>query len=77
MTASATDVFAIVTEKVAFPPGSGSDVGLAVFVTWIELGTSTSAFVTVHVFVSPSEIEPVQSLENEAAYPAEALSETL
>ena len=30
------------TEKVAFPPGSGSDVGLAVFVTSIELGRSVS-----------------------------------
>src|SRR5215207_4057578 len=42
VTESAADVFWIVTEKVAFPPGSGSEVGFAVFVTAIELGRFVS-----------------------------------
>jgi hypothetical protein len=67
VTESATEVFATVTENVAVPPGSGSEVGVADFVTVIELGVSRSLFVTVHVFVSPSAIEPVQSLESDAA----------
>ena len=40
MTESTADVFLTVTEKVALPPGSGSDVGSAVFVTRIELARS-------------------------------------
>ena len=39
MTESTADVFSTLTEKVAFPPGSGSEVGSAVFVTRIELAT--------------------------------------
>ena len=65
VTESTADVFFTETEKEAFPPGSGSDVGFAVFVTRIELGVSLSEFVTVQVFVSPSAIEPEQSVENE------------
>ena len=38
VTESAGDVFLTVTSKVAFPPGSGSEVGVADFVTRIELG---------------------------------------
>ena len=38
VTESTADVFLTVTSKVAFPPGSGSEVGVADFVTWIELG---------------------------------------
>ena len=37
VTESTADVFLTVTEKDALPPGSGSDVGSAVFVTRIEL----------------------------------------
>ena len=58
-------MLSILTSKVALPPGSGSVVGVAVFVTEIELGVSLSVFVTVQVFVSPRAIEPEQSLENE------------
>ena len=65
MTESTADVFLTETSKVALPPGSGSEVGVAVFVTWIELGVSSSVFVTVQVFVSPRAIEPEQSVENE------------
>ena len=45
VTESTAEVFSTVTEKVAFPPGSGSEVGLADFVTWIEPGTSVIATV--------------------------------
>ena len=45
VTESAADVFWITTEKVAFPPGSGSEVGFAVFVTAIELGRFVSVTV--------------------------------
>ena len=38
VTESTADVFLTVTSKVAFPPGSGSEVGVADFVTRIELG---------------------------------------
>ena len=38
VTESTADVFLTVTSKVALPPGSGSEVGVADFVTWIELG---------------------------------------
>ncbi len=65
VTESTADVFCTLTEKVALPPGSGSDVGLADFVTTIELGTSSSVFVTVQVLVSPRAIEPAQPLEKE------------
>ena len=64
------------TEKEALPPGSGSEVGSAVFVTRIELGVSLSSLVTVQVFVSPLAIEPVQSAEKLAAYPDGPDSET-
>src|SRR5918994_7801203 len=40
VTVSTADVFLISTAKLAFPPGSGSEVGLAVFVTAIVLSTS-------------------------------------
>ena len=40
------------TVKVTLPPGSGSEVGLAVLSTMIELGLST--FVKVQVTVSPA-----------------------
>ena len=65
VTESTADVFLTDTENETFPPGSGSEVGSAVFVTRIELGVSLSLFVTVQVFVSPSAIEPLQSGENE------------
>ena len=38
MTASTAEVFSTLTEKVTFPPGSGSEVGVADFVTAIDLG---------------------------------------
>ena len=63
VTESTAEVFFTATEKETFPPGSGSEVGFAVFVTSIELGVLLSVFVTVQVFVSPSAIEPVQSAE--------------
>ena len=63
-TESTADVFFTDTENEALPPGSGSEVGSAVFVTRIELGVSLSLFVTVQVFVSPSAIEPLQPAEN-------------
>ena len=40
MTESTAEVFLTVTVKVALPPGSGSEVGVADFVTRIELATS-------------------------------------
>ena len=40
MTESMADVFLTETENEALPPGSGSDVGAAVFVTRIELARS-------------------------------------
>ena len=40
VTESTADVFLTVTEKEALPPGSGSEVGSAVFVTRIELARS-------------------------------------
>ncbi len=40
VTESTADVFLTVTEKDALPPGSGSVVGSAVFVTRIELPVS-------------------------------------
>ena len=51
MTESTAEVFSTVTLKVALPPGSGSEVGVADFVTSIELGV----FVIVTVASSWSE----------------------
>ncbi len=51
VTESLADVFLTVTEKDALPPGSGRDVGSAVFVTRIELARS----VIVTVASSSSE----------------------
>ena len=51
VTESTADVFLTATEKVTFPPGSGSEVGFAVFVTSIELGV----FVSVTTASSLSE----------------------
>ena len=39
MTVSTAEVFSTFTSNVAVPPGSGNEVGVAVFVTWIELAT--------------------------------------
>ena len=39
MTESTAEVFSTFTSKVALPPGSGSEVGVADFVTAIELAT--------------------------------------
>ena len=51
MTESTADVFLTETENVTVPPGSWIEVGLADFVTAIELGT----FVIVTVASSSSE----------------------
>ena len=51
VTESTADVFLTVTENEALPPGSGRDVGSAVFVTRIELPRS----VIVTVASSSSE----------------------
>ena len=40
MTESKADVFSTLTENVALPPGSGSEVGAAVYVTTIYAATS-------------------------------------
>ena len=51
VTESIAEVFSILTAKVALPPGSGSEDGLADFVTAIELAT----FVIVTIASSSSE----------------------
>ena len=45
MTESTADVFLTETENVAVPPGSWIEIGLADFVTVIELGSSVIATV--------------------------------
>src|SRR3970040_169025 len=50
---TSADVFVIVTEKVTWPPGSFTEVGLASFDTRIEPCPSF-AFVKVHFTVSPA-----------------------
>ena len=51
VTESTAERFSILTPKLALPPGSGSAVGVAIFVTRIELAT----FVIVTVASSSSE----------------------
>ena len=59
VTESTADAFLISTANVALPPGSGSEVGLAVFVTWIA--AETSVIVTVASSLSETSL-PSSSL---------------
>ena len=63
VTESTADVFSTSTSKVAFPPGSGSVVGSAVFVTTIELPVSV--------------IRTVASSSSETSLPSSSLPEAV